>query len=122
MFIVVDRRRYRWPVTVRVPSPGMPGEIEEQRFVAHFLAPHRDEAVAELDAITALPVREAEEKLLEGMLAKVVGWEEVVDADGIPVAFSEEILRRSAQEPWFRAAIDAAYRESLTGEAARLGN
>jgi hypothetical protein len=121
MFVLTEKRRYRWPVTVRVPGTGA-GTIEEQRFIALFEAPRRDEAIVELEAIEKLPPIEREDAVLASLLARVVGWEEVTDATGTPVPFDPLTLRAAAQEPWFRHALDAAYRESLTGEAARLGN
>lgn len=121
MFVLTEKRRYRWPVTVRLPG-AEPGTIEEQTFVALFEAPHRDDALAELEAISKLNGRDQEDALLAAVLSRVVGWEDVTDAAGSPVPFEPQRLRRAAQEPWFRAALDAAYRQSLNGEAARLGN
>ena len=122
-FVLAETTRYWWPVTVRMPSKEAVGEVIEQRFEMLFEPQGQDEALAIAEAIAAAAgprAMAAAER--ENLRSICKGWRGVVDDTGGEVPFSAEFFDQAAQMPWFRRAIFAAYRESLAGEAARLGN
>lgn len=122
-FILAETLRYWWPVTVRVPSRDIAGEMVEQHFEMLFEPEGQDAAVERAKALAADPTPHAIAQAQRDHLATVCrGWRGVVDDTGGEVPFSAEFLGQALQMSWFRAGVSAAYRESLAGEAARLGN
>lgn len=122
-FQLVEKYRYLWPVTVRVPDPQNPGKIVEQRFRMLFEAETREEAIAAQDKYAELKTARERANHEHDQLLKVCkGWDDVVDGEGNATAFSETSFRQAIQFAWFRVGVYAAYNESLHGEEARLGN
>lgn len=122
-FVLAETPRYWWPVTVRVPSRETVGEVAEQRFEILFEPQGQDEALAAAEAIAAAGSPRAIAALERDHLHTLCkDWRGVIDDAGGEVPFSAEFLEQAAAMPWFRRAVFAAYRESLAGEAARLGN
>lgn len=121
MFKLSDTSRFKWPVTIRRPSPTDTGHIEEQTFVGLFRVLPRSEAAAlaqEMrDATTSEEIAEAEDRQIARVLE---GWEDVVDEGGTPIAFGAAALAQASQWSWFREAVSRAYAEGIGG--ARLGN
>lgn len=122
-FILTDEHLYPWPVTIEVPDPDRPGEILEQKFTARFRAMPVDEAQALDDEIEALPPKDRARRQDDLLRRVLIGWgEDVVDDGGRQVPFTPEALERAIRHSWFRIGVYRAYRQSLQGRAAALGN
>lgn len=122
-FKLVETDRYWWPVTVRVPDPANPGKVIEQTFRAEFepMTPEQEQEAAEI--IQKLETaREIHAHGLEQVARVIRNWEGVIDAEGNPVPFTTDMLALALKKSWFRIGIQAALKESLSGEEARLGN
>lgn len=125
-FVLATTSRYWWPVVVRRPDPDLEraGQIIEERFRALLEPPPQDEALDIQARIAAMrdPIQRAREER-DALAAVCKGWDsDVTDASGAPVPFSAPALQAALQQVWFRTGLYQAYAESLSGEAARLGN
>lgn len=122
-FVLAETPRYWWPVTVRVPSREEAGKVAEQRFEMLFEPQAQEAALEAAEAIAGMPtLRERAAGEREHLHAICKGWRGVIDDTGGEVPFAADLLDQAAQQPWFRRGVLAAYRESLAGEEARLGN
>lgn len=123
-FILAATTSYWWPVTVRIPDPGQPGKIVEQRFNALLKPQDQDEYFADQEAMDKLPTPKARARAeRESLARRIEGWDaDVVDGQGQPVPFTAANLEAALRKSWFRAGIWRALNESALGEEARLGN
>lgn len=122
-FILTKEHVYPWPVTINPPDPDNPGAVLEQKFNMTFRAMPRDEAKALDDEISALPADKQLDRSDDVLRRVCVGWDDqVVGDDGKPIAFSAELLEQALQFSWNRIGLYQAYRQSLQGRAAELGN
>lgn len=122
-FKLAETYRYWWPVTVRVPDPDQAGKIAEQSFRVQFQPLDREAQLAEGETAAALKtMRELVDHEIRNALSVVRNWDGVVDDAGEILPFSEARLKQALRHSWFRDGIQAALKESLSGEEARLGN
>lgn len=122
-FVLATTRAYWWPVTVSLPDPDNAGQVIVQRLKLLFEPRDQEAERAEQDRVAAIRDGVAQMKAERAMLMEVVkGWDDVVGRDGAVVPFSPEVLDQALRQAWFRRAAWTAYYESLSGEAARLGN
>lgn len=122
-FVLADKPRYWWPVTVRVPDPENPGKVLEQTLKLLFEPRDQDAEKAEQERI--LKIENQAEALREeraSLAAVIKGWDDVVSEDKSAIAFTPESIELALKQTWFRAAVWEAYYESQSGEEARLGN
>ncbi|MFK4060310.1 hypothetical protein [Brucella anthropi] len=122
-FILTDRPRYWWPVTVRVPDESNAGKIMTQTLKVLFEPKPREEAIAAQEAYSKL-LTERERANHEKMqlLDIVKDWDDVIGADKSPVSFSAETFANALEQRWFRDGVYLAYTQSLNGEEAQAGN
>lgn len=122
-FRLVEHPRYWWPMVVRLPDPDKPGEVIEQQLEVLLQARPQDELIADQRRINAMsdPVEQVIAER-EALKEAIKGWRGVVGDDGADVTFSPDVLDRAMQHSWFRAGLSRALAESLSGQAARLGN
>ena len=122
-FVLTEKPRYWWPVTVRVPDPDHPGRIIEQQLKVLFEPQDREASIASAEAHLALTSDRARaDHEIDLMLNVVRDWDDVEDSDKRPIPFTPEIFRSAVGQSWFRAGVSEAYAESLAGQEARLGN
>ncbi|WP_353429034.1 hypothetical protein [Paracoccus denitrificans] len=122
-FKLAETYRYWWPVTVRVPDPDNAGQILKQKFRVLFEPLDREEQLAEGERAAGLKsMRDLVDHEIQNALRVVKGWDGVVGEGDLLVPFSEEMLRQALRHSWFRDGLQAALKESLAGEEARLGN
>ena len=122
-FKLAQTYRYWWPVTVRVPDLENAGQIVEQRLRVQLEPMPQDEYDATLaETATLLTARELTAHGIKSIQRVVRNWDGVIDGNGEPVEFSEDMLSQALQYSWFRIGIQKALQESQNGEAARLGN
>lgn len=122
-FVLVDRPRYWWPVTVRVPDENDAGKIKSQTLKVLFEPKPRAEAIAAQEAYTKLKTeRERADHEKEQLLDIVKDWDDVIGADKSPLAFKAEVLALAVEQRWFRDGVYFAYTQSLNGEEAEQGN
>lgn len=122
-FVLVDRPRYWWPVTVRQPDPEQAGKIIEQKLKVLFEPQPRDEAIAAQEAYAKLKTeRERADHEEEQLLKLVKDWDDVLGADKSPLPFSRELLTMAVAQRWFRDGVYRGYAMSLNGEEAEQGN
>ncbi|MFZ1681508.1 MAG: hypothetical protein WAT70_10855 [Rhizobiaceae bacterium] len=118
MFRIARARTFEWPVVIRLPSPDMPGSLDEHGFVALFEAISLDEA-EKVERETGGDIVAGQKALIARVLK---GWRDVVAEDGQPLAFGAEALDAALAEPWFRNGLINAYAQALRGEEARRKN
>lgn len=118
MFVLANTYRYSWPATAMVPDLSEPGKVTPQTFQLSFEPLSRDELIA-ADREAARSGGDAQYSVL---LKTIKGWDQVVSVENEPVPFSETALLQALKFTWFRIAAFNAYAESMSGEAARLGN
>lgn len=122
-FALIDTYRYWWPVTVSPPDPVNPGKFLTQTMKIEFEAENRDEALARMEKIAALPAEEQADHEFDELRRIVKNWDEVVGADNLtPIAFTAEVFDKAIQHSWFRIGVYRGYAESLSGDQARLKN
>lgn len=122
-FALVENPIVWWPVTVRVPDQDRPGKVVEQKLKMQFVIRDRDELLERQDYYATLSSdRERIETEAQDMLEIVRGWDDVVDGNGNPVAFSPEMLRAAWKWTWFRLGVHAAMAEIVLGKEAQTGN
>lgn len=121
-FVLTTTHRYWWPVKVTSPDPNVPGAYTTEEFEAEFEPIGQDEAVALRAEILALPVEQQRAREHEELKRVTKNWRGVVNAGGTEMLFSADSFHQALQFSWFRAGMYAAYADSLSGEAARLGN
>ena len=109
MFKIEKQLSVQWPVLIGIPRDG--GGISKARISAQFeLLPN-----SEFQAIYSNGGND--EDLLRRVL---LGWSDVADADGNPLAFGSETRETLIQITYVRSALVAAYMECCSGrEAAR---
>ena len=109
-FRLVETYLYWWPVAVQVPDPERPGAFVRQDFEMRFQALPLLE-VERLEADSRRFRLEGRIDAAETLLLERVcnAWRGVEAEDG-------------GDAPFSRTACYAAYRDSITGERARLGN
>lgn len=128
---------YDWPVVVRVPNGGA---IEEHGFTARFRHLEISEVRAMIEAVLAASRSEAPDGADAGVAAMgalvgaaqlqieqamhyLVGWgDDLTDAAGQPIPCTEEHKRALLGVRIIREAVVAAWQQSQSGDAARLGN
>ncbi|PKR90869.1 hypothetical protein CXZ10_05835 [Pleomorphomonas diazotrophica] len=137
MFKVVPNLTFWWPVKVYEPDPDKPGKLIEQEFEAEFRLIDRAEAKASAEARRQIMARlspdldeealkaigdelEAHDK--EAVRRVLVGWRNVVDDKGNPIAFDEKTFGELYNMDRVRAALNRAYAEAIAEDKARLGN
>ena len=122
-FILTRTDSYWWPVIVHVPDPEHPGRYMKQELEVLFEAETQEEAIDRLEAAENLTTaREQIEHERKHLTDVVKGWRGVEDDDGNAYTFTPDNFRRALNKAWFRQALYRAYRESMSGEEARLGN
>lgn len=122
-FTLVQNPIVWWPVTVRVPDQDRPGKVVEQELMMQFVIRDRDDVLERQDYYATLPSdRDRIDAEAQDMLEVVRGWDEVVDGNGNPVAFSPETLRAAWKWTWFRIGVHAAMAEIMLGKEAKAGN
>lgn len=108
MFRIEKAKTVKWPTTVNIPRDG--GRTTKATFNATFKLLEQDE----LDAI----MQDGGDR--EIGCAVLADWEGVANADGEPLAFSEEARDELMNIPYIRTAIVGAYFQCVSGrEAAR---
>ena len=109
MFKIEKQTIVQWPVMIGIPRDG--GGISKARINAQFeLLPNNEFQAIYSDGGN-------DETLLRRVL---LGWNDVADADGNPLAFSPEAREMLIQITYVRSALVAAYMECCSGrEAAR---
>ena len=112
MFVINNTGTYKWGVTVNIPTDG--GIFQPQTFTAIF----KRVTVTELKDLIE------KEKSNDNELAKtiLVGWEDVVNAEGQNIPFSEEALQLLLETPTVPAAICISFMDSISGDAAKRKN
>lgn len=122
-FVLGKSDRYWWPVVVRVPDPDRAGQTVDLKLEILLEPKDQDAAMEDTERLAGIVnIRErasAERAVLTDVCKD---WRDVVDEDGKPVPFSTDALDAALQKSWFRIGLLRAYGESLSGEAARLGN
>lgn len=119
MFVLADVYEFDWPVTVKVP---VDGGIEEQACTLRYRPLPTDEAEKLAKEIAELPMAEQEAKQDELLTRTIVGWNDIRDANGRPVAFGREALAAALRWPFFKIAAYDGYTQAITGQGARVGN
>lgn len=109
MFHIADSPTFVHQVKVRVPVDG--GHIDETLSATFKVVP-----VEALDACD-LGTREGTDAFLTAAVERL---DDLVDADGAPLPWSDALRDRVLALPYVRTALVAAYVEAVTG--ARLGN
>ncbi|MFZ5653166.1 MAG: hypothetical protein ACOY42_02015 [Pseudomonadota bacterium] len=128
---------YDWPVVVKVPNGGA---IEEHGFTARFRHLEIDEVRAMIETVLAASkaapaeghdgpgvamgsLVEAAQIQIEQAMQYLVGWDEdLTDTKGQPLPCTDEIKRALLGVRIIREAVVAAWQQSQSGDAARLGN
>jgi hypothetical protein len=96
---------YKWPVTVELPDNG---QYNKETFTAIFKRVGR-KAFEDLDdARTAEFIDEV-----------LLGWEDVVDDEGTPIPFCEEMKAELMDDTYFVRGVMEAYLQSLQGAKAK---
>lgn len=122
-FILTDRPRYWWPVTVRVPDENDAGKITTQTLKVLFEPKPRQEAIAAQEAYSKLLTERERANHEKGQLLDIVkDWDDVIGPDKSPVSFSAETFAIALEQRWFRDGVYTAYTQSLNGEEAQAGN
>lgn len=118
-FKLTETDTYWWPVKVMVPDPDNAGQFQEQELEILLEAEDQDTALNNMEAYSALTTaRDQVEHERERLLTVCKNWRGL-DGD---VPFSKEVFLQALGKTWFRRAVFGAYSDSLSGEAARLGN
>ena len=114
MFVLKTKSTYRWPVTFKMPNGS--GEMQECDFTAEFSRVPQ----AVIDAfITDGSMQEKLDREKSLTEVALVGWHDVQDAVGDPLAFSDEAKAQLLSIPGVRAAVVRAYFDSLAGISAK---
>lgn len=124
-FVLTKEHVYSWPVTINPPDPQYPGQVLEQKFNMSFRYMPLDQAEA-LDAeIEALPPKQQAVRQHDLLRRVCIGWDNNVVDDAKPpqpIPFSAEMLEAAITLSWWRVGVYTAYRQSISGRAAQLGN
>lgn len=122
-FKLVDRYAYWWPVVVAVPDPENPGKVIEQMFEARFEAQTEEEQRKQQEAYERLMTDNDRSRHEHAALYAVTkDWRGVASEGGGDEPFTPAAFERAMQHSWFRLGMYKAYRDSIYGNAARLGN
>lgn len=114
MFKISEQRTYKWPVTVHVPQDG--GKFTKATFTAEFKAL----AQSEIDGVLN-DLRDGDRDA-DLCVECLIGWSGVQDADGTDLPFSDEAKTKLLNIPYARAALVAAFFESISGGGGRRKN
>ncbi len=107
MFKIAQNPSYKWPVAVHIPADG--GKFVKATFTAEF----RALAQSEMDNVLA-DIRDGDRDA-DFAGECLIGWSGVQDADGADLPFSDEAKARLLNIPYVRAAVVAAFFDSITG-------
>lgn len=102
---IAKERRFTWPVRVTRPDGGKWQQFE---FTAHFRAFTKDD----LDRLAAGEINGA-----DTIRAHLVGWEGVQDADGQPLAFTDESVSAALSDIDVLRGLMEALAEAVAGGA-----
>jgi hypothetical protein len=108
MFKLSANPRYSWPVSVEIPADG--GTYDEAAFTVVF----RRGTVEEYQALYKR-METGELNFVDAAKEVVLGWDEVVDDGGEPIAFTPQALDGMLQVPRVAEAIFWAYIRSASG-------
>lgn len=109
MFTIVDQPIFRHPVTLRVPVDG--GYRDETLTVTYRVLPVDEAEKFDLGAAKSAT------SFLRAVVSRI---DDLTDANGNPVAYSDDLRERVIKLPYARAAIARAYFEAVAG--AKEGN
>lgn len=122
-FILTDRPRYWWPVTVRMPDEKEAGKIKVQTLKVLFEPQPREEAIKAQEAYSKLMTERERADHEKAQLTEIVkDWDDVIGADNSPISFSADVFTVALEQRWFRDGVYLAYTRSLNGEEAQTGN
>ena len=107
MFKVVAEPQFTHTVKVRVP---VDGGHEDQSFKARF-------RVIDTDEVAEIELKEGRKAAVKRIL---VSMDELTDADGNPVSYSDALRDQLIQLPYVEIALYRTYLEAVTG--AKTGN
>ena len=106
-FVLQETPRFWWPVTVKMPDPKAAGKTISQTLKCQFTGMTRS---------MALEMKAGDD---DAMFKQIItDWDDILDADGNPVQFSEEAFAQALDLPWFRAGLWTAIGEATRGEPA----
>ncbi len=137
MFKFSTNITFWWPVKVIEPNPNEAGKFIEHEFKAKFEMLPPDEGKTSAKARQAIVSKitpdlsddeveaiqsELDEHDLNLLLRTLRGWDNIHDADGKPISFSEANFRLIYAYRHIRNAFVRAYIDALSEDKARLGN
>ena len=108
-FVRKKTKVYSWPVEVSQPSETKIGEFDKTTFIGKFKRLTRPE----LDKFESSTEFDALKQVL-------VGWEDMNEEDGTPIAFNDKALKEFAEEIDFVAGVLAAFKSFYAN--AQVGN
>lgn len=124
-FKIAKERLFWWPVKVSFPNPDpkQAGKLISQEFNMQFAALPKEEYAKAQAARAQMSLEEAVEHEHDLMIRVCRNWDDqVVDEEGAPVSFSEDVLRDLMSDGYFRIGLYSAYQQATSGEAARSKN
>ena len=96
-FVRKKTKIYPWPVKIQRPSENIPGEFEKFEFIGKFVRLSR----TELDNFE-------NEDEYSALVKILVGWEDINEEDGSPIAFSKIVLKEFSEDVDFvKGVLDA---------------
>ncbi|MEP2707774.1 MAG: hypothetical protein ABJQ71_15100 [Roseibium sp.] len=110
-FKLCESYEFWWPVSVQMPHPDRPGDIQDQQFEARFLLTNTEE-LADLE-------KQGQEVLITAILKD---WRNVTDGDDQDITFSADSLSRCLPFTHFRVAVYKAYLTALNGQKVKSKN
>lgn len=119
MFVLTRDHAYDWPVDVKVPVDG--GRFETRAFTARFRIPAKAR-MDELFRTSGSATAKAFPNDFDLAREVLVGWKDVEDETGGPLAFDDQNRDALLSVPYVLSAIIEAYLGSLYGQAARRKN
>lgn len=125
-FVLAKQYEFTWPVTVTLPDEK--GKHVTRTFTGHFRMMEQGEFKEMNDALQralAEDISQAQDTTTEIVVRTMTGWDEVVDEDNQPIAFSEDTLRAACRFGPICRAIYEAYKDAVNPDgvkARRKGN
>lgn len=113
MFRIDDSDSYKWPVTVEIPRDG--GKFTKATFTAEF----KRVGQARINEIVQQSRDEDDRDFLNEVF---VGFEDVEDADGSKLEYSETARGKLLDIPYVRVGLTKAFFESMGGKQNRVKN
>jgi len=104
MFKVTKLDSLLWPVEIDMPRDNGTAETDTHRVKIRY----RYLSTADYEEATSAVLAIGSDVDYRQF---VLGWEDVFDADGKPMAFSKAALDEVMQERWIAAAINAGFRD-----------